>query len=266
MLAVKEFEMKKYLMVLLFLMFPVVCSAANISLNDVADALQNPFKTNVVQARGHDNSGIFDFQGDFFQQSQIAAIERVQRGRGFVSFRFDYQGGRQVPLAMFRWEYREPSQQEVVSNSKIMWVYLPENRQVILSDIQQVTQQRSDNPMTFLTGLGNLSRDFSVRWAIPDHDQDGNYVLELKPRRISSLIQSLQIVVDRRAVIDFVENNQVGNYFPILATTVVDPANNSTIIEFSNVRFNSGLSPLFFEFVRPAGVEVVRPTGSEMGF
>jgi len=257
--------MKKYLF-LLFLLFPGVCSAANISLNDVANALQNPFKSDVVKARGTDKSGIFDFQGDFFQQSQIAAIERVQRGRGLVSFRFDYRGTSSVPLAMFRWEYQEPTQQEVVSNGQSMWVYLPENRQVILSDIQQVTQQRSDNPMTFLTGLGNLSRDFSVRWAMPDHDQDGNYVLELKPRRVSSLIRSLQIVVDRQAVIDFVENNQVGNYFPIMATTVLDPADNSTTIEFSNIAFNRGLSAGFFEFTRPAGVEVVRPTGSEMGF
>ncbi len=258
--------MKKYFLLLLLLLLPGLCGAANISLNDVADALQNPFKADVVKARGTNKSGIFDFQGDFFQQSQIAAIERTQRGRGYVSFRFDYRGESSVPLAMFRWEYQEPTRQEVVSNSQTMWVYLPENRQVIISDIRQVTQQRSDNPMTFLTGLGNLSRDFSVRWALPDHDQDGNFVLELKPRRVSSLIRSLQIVVDRRAVIDFVENDQVGNHFPILATTVVDPADNSTTIEFSNVAFNRGLSAQFFEFIRPAGVEVVRPTGSEMGF
>ncbi len=255
--------MKRYYLLLFFSLLPGVCSAENISLNDVSDALQNPFKAEVVRERG---TNITDFQGDFFQQSQIAAIERVQRARGYVSFHFDYRAGEAVPLAMFRWEYQEPNRQEVVSNSQTMWVYLPENRQVIQSDIQQVAQQRSDNPMTFLTGLGNLSRDFSVRWAIPEHDQDGNYVLELKPRRVSSLIQSLQIVVDRRAVVDFVENNKVGNYFPILATTMLDPANNSTTIEFSNVSINRGLSLGFFEFIRPAGVEVVRPTGSEMGF
>lgn len=258
--------MNKTFLLLFFLLLPGVSGAANISLNDVANTLQNPFKSDVIKARGTDKSGIFDFQGDFFQESRIAAIDRVQRGRGYVSFRFEYLGGSRVPLAMFRWEYQEPSRQEVVSNSETMWVYLPENRQVIVSDIRQITQQRVDNPMTFLTGLGNLSRDFSIRWAIPDHDQDGNPRLELKPRRVSGLIQSLQIVVDRRAVRDFVENNQVGNYFPIMATTVVDPSDNSTTIEFSNVGLNKGLSPGFFQFIQPAGVEVVRPTGTEMGF
>ena len=257
--------MKKYV-VLLLLLLPGVCNAANIGLREVSDTLQKPFRPDVVRARGTDKSGIFDFQGDFFQQSKIAAIDRTQRGRGLVSFRFDYPSSDRVPLAMFRWEYQEPSRQEVVSNGETMWVYLPENRQVIVSDISQVTQQRSDNPMTFLTGLGNLSRDFSIRWAVPDHDLEGNPVLELKPHRVSGLIRSLQIAVDRDAVRDYAENNQVGNIFPILATTVIDPSGNETTIEFSDIRFNQGLSSGFFEFVQPAGVEVVRPTGNEMGF
>lgn len=258
--------MKRYTLLLLLVLLPGVCAAANVSVNDVAESLQRPFAADVVKPRGTDKSGIFDFQGDFFQESRIASIERTQRGRGYVSFLFAYPGGKRVPKAMFRWEYQEPSRQEVVSNAKSMWVYLPENRQVIVSDIEQISQQRAENPMTFLTGLGNLSRDFSVRWAMPDHDQDGNYILELRPRRVSNLIRTLEVVVDRRAVLDYVENNQVGNYFPILATIVVDPAGNRTAIEFSDVRFNQGLSSGFFEFVRPAGVEVVRPTGQEMGF
>lgn len=256
----------KRLLIILLVLVPGVCGAANVSVNDVAESLQRPFASDVVRARGTDKSGIFDFQGDFFQESQIASIERTQRGRGYVSFLFDYQGSSQVPRAMFRWEYQEPSRQEVVSNAQTMWVYLPENRQVIVSDIEQVAQQRSENPMTFLTGLGNLSRDFSVRWGSPDHDLEGNYILQLRPRRASNLIRTLDVVVDRRAVLDYVENNQVGNYFPILATIVVDPAGNRTTIEFSNVRFNQGLSSGFFEFIQPAGVEVVRPTGTEMGF
>lgn len=255
--------MKKYLLLLL-LVLPGVCSAANV--NQVAEALQRPFGADVVTNRGTDKSGIFDFQGEFFQQSQIAAIDRIQRGSGDVSFRFDYQGGDRVPQAMFRWEYREPTQQEIVSNGKTMWVYLPENRQVIVSDIEEAMRQRADSPMTFLTGLGNLSRDFLIHWAIPDHDANGNPVLELRPQRVSSLIQSLEIVVDRRAVEDYVKNNQVGNFFPILATTVVDPSNNRTTIEFSHIDFNVGLTPTFFKFIKPAGVDVVRPQGNSMGF
>lgn len=258
--------MKKYLLLLVVSLLPAVAAAANIGVNDVAEALQKPFAADVVTARGSDKSGIFDFQGNFFQQSEIAAIERVQRGRGLVSFRFAYPGGNRVPLTMFRWEYQEPTQQEVISDAETLWVYLPDNRQVIVSDIAEVSRQRQENPLTFLTGLGNLSRDFQIRWGSPDSDSQGNYVLELRPRRASNLIRTLQIVVDRRAVLDYVEKQQVGNYFPILATTVVDPAGNKTTIEFSSIEFNVGLSPGFFRFVQPAGVDVVRPEGAKLPF
>lgn len=258
--------MKKYVLLVVVLLLPGLAAAANIGVNDVAEALQKPFAADVVQARGSDKSGIFDFQGDFFQQSEIAAIERVQRGRGQVSFRFSYPGGDRVPLSMFRWEYQEPTQQEVISDAVTLWVYLPDNRQVIVSDVAEISRQRSENPMTFLTGLGNLSRDFQVRWASPDLDPQGNYVLELRPRRVSNLIRTLQIVVDRRAVLDYVENQQVGNYFPIMATTVVDPAGNTTTIEFSKIDFNVGLSPDYFRFIQPAGVDIVRPEGSGLPF
>ena len=57
-----------------------------------------------------------------------------------------------------------------------------------------------------------------------------------------------------------------GRVFPILSTTVYDANGNSTTIEFSDLRFNRGISSGQFNFILPAGVEVVRPTGKEMGF
>ena len=57
-----------------------------------------------------------------------------------------------------------------------------------------------------------------------------------------------------------------GMVFPILSTTVYDANGNSTTIEFSDLRLNRGISSGQFNFILPAGVEVVRPTGKEMGF
>jgi outer membrane lipoprotein carrier protein len=52
----------------------------------------------------------------------------------------------------------------------------------------------------------------------------------------------------------------------MLSSTVYDPNGNSTIIEFSDIRVNRGLSDSYFDFIVPAGVDVVRPTGQGMGF
>lgn len=243
-----------------------------VGLNDVIRALETPFKVDATLERGTAASAIVDFEADFFQESRIASLDRIQRGRGRVEVKFDRRRDDRVPLTMFRWEYDQPTNQEIVSDGRTMWVYLPENRQVIESDIQAVSEARPNDPMTFLTGLGNLSRDFQISWASPNHDVEGNYVLELRPFRISPLIQRMLIVVDRAAVLTADADFQVGlrpetgNIFPILSTTVFDPSGNSTIIEFSDISVNRGIPSSFFEFTLPAGVEVVRPTGQEMGF
>ena len=255
-----------FILLLLCCSLPTVTLAANIGLNDVIKTLEIPFKSTATKDRGTATSGIYDFQADFFQESQIASIDRIQRGQGEVSFKFQRRNITDSPLAMFRWEYRQPTIQEIVSDGRTMWVYLPENGQVIESDLSQIDLHRADNPVTFLSGLGNLSRDFLIHWASPNTDREGNYVLELQPRRHSQLIQQLQIVVDRDAVLDYVERNRTGDLFPILATTVKDPNENLTTIEFQDIRVNRNISERFFHFNRPAGVEVVRPTGEQIGF
>jgi outer membrane lipoprotein carrier protein len=255
-----------FLLLLLIGCWAGAALAAPVGLSDVIRTLETPFKNDAQVKRGTATSGIYDFQADFFQESHIASIDRVQRGRGEVRFKFLRRTTGEVPLAMFRWEYREPSPQEIVSDGETMWVYLPENRQVIQSDITEVSRQQGDNPVTFLTGLGNLSRDFRIRWASPNVDREGNHILELEPRSVSQLIHRLQIVVDRDAVQEYVENNTTGDLFPILATSVTDPNGNRTTIEFHDLRVNRNISERYFTFNRPAGVEVVRPSELQMGY
>ena len=260
------------------------------SLGDVIHALETPFQTATEQ-----ELRINDYSANFFQESKIASLDRFQRANGRVEVVFDYRREQTVPDVKFHWQYDQPTTQEIVSNGKTLWVYLPENNQVIQSDIELVNQSQQNDPMTFLTGLGNLSRDFSISWAVPNYDAEKNYVLELTPRRVSSLINKLLIVVDRYAVEAYLKRGQkedprqppvptppasnvrdfsfpgsesaLSNIsFPIMSTTVYDPNGNSTIIEFRDLRVNLGISDQSFDFMLPAGVQVVRPTGQEMGF
>lgn len=265
------------------------------SLRDVINTLETPFKTETDK-----EFRIYDYTADFFQESKISSLDRLQRANGRVAVSFDYSRPQTVPGVRFRWEYDRPTNQEIVSDGETLWVYLPENNQVIQSNIEMVNRSRQNDPMTFLTGLGNLSRDFLISWASPNYDIEGNYILELTPRKVSSLMNRLIMIVDRNAVEAYVardnqeasENNAPanppampsmsapasgfgfpafdqgagGSWFPFLSTTVYDPNGNSTIIEFSNLRVNMGLSEMSFGFILPAGVQVVRPTGKEMGF
>lgn len=290
---------KRSLFTLLCLVGGLAVAAAParaVGLSDVVNTLETPF-----QAKTAAEFRINDYAADFFQESKIASLDRLQRANGRVEVAFDYQRERTVPEVRFRWQYDQPTTQELVSDGKTLWVYLPENNQVIQSDIERVNEARDNDPMTFLTGLGNLSRDFQISWAVPNRDGEDNYVLEMTPRRSSALISRMVIVVDRSAVDAYLARGQTepsprdalpmpmpmptpssqpggglafpgfadgaeGLWFPILSTMVYDPNGNSTIIEFSNLRVNQGLSAMSFNFILPAGVQVVRPTGEGMGY
>lgn len=138
---------------LLLLSVPGIATADEVKLSDVVAALETPFKAETTRSEQ-----ISDFSANFFQESLIASIGRTQRGEGTVRFKFDAEGDTSV--AKFFWEYRKPSVQDIISDGLTMWVYMPENRQVIESDLSQINAQQGENPVTFLSGLGNLSRDF----------------------------------------------------------------------------------------------------------
>lgn len=246
----------------LFLLFlcPLISGAAEVELKDIVKALETPFK-----GQTKSSERIHDFSADFSQESHIASIGRSQHGQGTVRFKFITSMAEETPFAKFRWEYLKPSVQEIISDGQTMWVYLPENRQVIESDISQINAQQGENPVTFLSGLGNLSRDFSIDWGSPKVVESGGYRLQLKPRRESQFIQQIEVLVSEKAINMWLKKHKSGDIFPIIATLVTDPNGNRTAIEFRDVLVNQKLTDQLFSFERPAGVELVDPAG-QMGF
>ena len=245
---------------LLLLFLPVVSGATEVDLNDVVDALETPFKGDTNSAEQ-----IHDFSAKFFQESLIASIGRSQRGEGTVQFKFDAAATQETPLAKFFWKYSKPSIQEIISDGQTMWVYVPENRQVIASDISQINSQQGENPVTFLSGLGNLSRDFSIHWGSPQKTEAGGYRLLLEPLKESQLIHQIEIIVSENAVKIWLKKHKTGDIFPLLSTLVTDANGNRTAIDFQDVTVNQKLTDQIFSFEIPAGVELVDPV-EQMNF
>jgi outer membrane lipoprotein carrier protein len=237
-----------------WLLAPSAPPAVAATLADVVRVLERPF-----QAATPAGGRVEDYRADFTQEARIASLDRTQQARGRVSVRFDYRRAAPEPIVMFHWEYSEPSRQELICDGKTLWVYLPENNQVIQSELDAMPSGEN-NPMTFLTGLGNLSRDFQVSFAEPARDSADNYVLELRPRRATPLLERMRIVV-RRAAVETPGGSVL--QFPILSTAVFDPSGNSTLIVFDKVRINQRIPADQFSFIPPAGAEVVRPTGQQ---
>jgi outer membrane lipoprotein-sorting protein len=110
---------------------------------------------------------------------------------------------------MFRFQYYRPYQQEIVSNGNSLWIYHPENREVILSDVSFNFNRPGFNPerdraVNFLQGLGRISKDFQINFADSMYDAASNYVLELNPRRAMLNTRRILIVVSRDSVLAYV--------------------------------------------------------------
>jgi outer membrane lipoprotein carrier protein len=218
-------------------MTPAFAGAA--SVGEVVTALE----------KGYDS--LRDMQASFSQRSEMASVKRAQSGAGEVFIRKD------KGAAMFRFNYTKP-RQEIVSNGKTVWYYLPENRQVMTMDAASLFEGGGGVALSYLTGMGEVSRDFTARFVGNGQDGQGNYVLELVPKKGGQAFQKLHLTVSGRAVEEYLAKGRATVPFPIVSSVVFDQLGNRTTIVFSKVKANRGVKASLFTFNVPKGVEVIR--------
>jgi chaperone LolA len=168
---------------------------------------------------------------DFRQTVEAATLATPLESHGTVAF--------EKPNHM-RWNYAKPDEQVIVGDGDTLWIYQPEERQVIKAPLDKAFQ--ATTPVTFLAGLGRLERDFD---AALERDEPERWLLRLVPKQDSG-IGTLRLVVRKKdASID--------------EARITDPLGTSTRIAFTNERRNVTLDAALFRFAPPPGVDVVRP-------
>jgi outer membrane lipoprotein carrier protein len=192
-----------------------------------------------------------DLQAEFKQSTTITAIGRSEKGGGELLLR----RSKGATSAQFRFDYTKPAQQ-IVSDGKTLWYYVPESKQVMMSDMASFFAGGNGLAMTYLTGMGQLSKDFTAKSA--GRDKQGNYLLELTPKKPSAVLTRLQLTVAATAVDQYLAAGVAKVPFPLAASMVVDAAGNRTEISYSKVKVNRGLGSDRFKFKVPAGVAVVK--------
>ena len=192
-----------------------------------------------------------DMQAQFSQKTTIAALKRDEKGNGELLMRRS-EGN----ATMFRFDYKKPKQQ-IVSDGKQVWFYIPENRQVMVSDVKTMLAQ-GGVALNYLTGLGNVSRDFNISFSGNGRDAKGNYLIELVPKKPGQAFAKLQLTVAAASVDKYRKNGEAEDSFPILASVVVDQMGNRTAVDYSKIKVNQGIPAGRFTFKIPSGVEVLK--------
>jgi len=192
-------------------------------IDDVVSRLQQTYEKTV------------DFKADFIQETTVKSIKKTDMEEGHVFFK--------NPRNML-WNYTKPKAKKLVINSRKAWLYLPQDKVAYTQDSDYIFQSRV--LIKFLSGLGKLKDDFTIKYAKPNAlDKNGNYLLVLIPLEKSAAYNTLQINVDK-------------NFFYILQVNFDDAFGNSTTLRFSNISINTGLAPNIFQFQPPAGVNVFK--------
>jgi len=206
----------------------------------------------VVRTLEQGYAGLNDLQADFSQKSVLKTMRREEKGGGELFIK----KGRGKD-AMFRFNYSKPKQQ-IISNGKTVWYYLPDQKQVMIMELSQLFEAGNGVALNYLAGMGQVSKDFSIAFAPEPRDKSGNYLMDLVPNKPSPAMAKLQLAIAGDAVESFIAKGRPGTLFPIVHSTVFDQTGNSTRMDFSNVRTNRGVSSGKFSFKVPAGVEVIK--------
>ena len=175
-----------------------------------------------------------DLRAEFSQASLNKSLNQTIPARGVVSMK---KGGK------LRWEYSEPTKQEIVSDGKTLWVYTPTLNQV---NVGTAPEALAGPAGSFLAGLGRLREHFEVRFLNPaqPRDGEGNVVLDLKPKQPVPTLSRLILAFEPKA-------------WEIRRAVVYDQFENTVTMRFAKVVVNGGLPDRLFTFVPPPGVATV---------
>jgi outer membrane lipoprotein carrier protein len=142
-----------------------------------------------------------------------------------------------------RWDYKSPAPQQIVSDGTSLWVYTPELNQVNKGNAPKALAGPAGS---FLSGLGKIREEFTVRFLNPANPRDGagRPVLDLTPKQPTPLLTRLVIAVDPK---DYVVREAV----------LYDQFQNTVTMTFNKVVINPGLSDTLFAFTPPKDAAVV---------
>lgn len=197
-------------------------------------AAQSPTLDEVIRGVETAYGKMTDLKGEFVQSALNKSLNQTIDAKGVVYLK---KGGK------LRWEYAEPTKQEIVSDGKTIWIYTPQLDQV---NTGAAPEALSGPAGSFLSGLGKLRQHFNVRFLNPAQpkDADGNVVLDLTPKQPLPTLARLVLTLDSKS-------------YDVRKAVVYDQFDNTVTMTFTKLMVNSGLPDKLFVFTPPKGTATV---------
>lgn len=210
----------------IFLAFAI----ASLSTSLLAQSPGRPTADALARSLQQRYQGISDFTADFSQSYRGGVLRTRTVEQGTVSVK---KPGR------MRWVYTKPEKKEFVSDGHRLYLYVPQDRQVIVRDI---SGEDASTSSLFLAGKGDIARDFTAAYG--DSPVAGALGLKLTPRRHQPDYEYLIVALDPATL-------------QIRGLVTRDLQGGDSTLTFTNLKENRGIADKEFAFHIPRGVDVV---------
>lgn len=172
------------------------------------------------------------FAADFLQESTLKAMDitDIASGRIFIK----------RPGKM-RWEYETPEKQTIITDSRRLWIFRPEDNQVMVGEAPAYF--KDGQGAGFLSDVKQIRKNFSI--AMAAGETQSALVLRLVPVRPMADLSDIYLTLSKED-------------FNIIRIETYNPYGDRTRIRLSRIDFRQILSDDMFGFVIPEGADVLQ--------
>lgn len=175
---------------------------------------------------------ISSYEADFEQQYQMKAFGQTKTSKGHVTF---------VKPGKMRWDYTEPKDNVVVSDGATLWSYVAADKQ---ARKMAVKDSQMPTALAFLTGKGDLAKEFNLELFDAGEKFKGGYILKATPKVATNLYNFVMFYID-------------GQTYHVRRVLIVDAQDNRNRFDFAKPKVNEKVDDSRFKWSPPAGVSVV---------
>ena len=170
-----------------------------------------------------------EFIADFSQVSKLKVLEIDETASGKALF--SHPG-------KMKWEYLEPQQHQMITNGKTLWIYRPDQNQVIIGDAGNFFKEGSGG--AFLSDISIVREKYIIKIK---ENSESFFSLKLIPKRKTPEIQSILIIVSK----------QTYNIQKIITSNIYE---DTIELGFHNIEFKN-IDDSVFEFIIPENTSVI---------
>ncbi len=172
------------------------------------------------------------FTADFYQESTLKEMDITDRASGKIVVKHP---------GKMRWEYEKPEKQLIITDSEKLWIYRPEDNQVMIGEAPAYFG--GGKGVNFLSDMKSVRKNFSIRLQLIDPDQ--YYILKLEPVQKKVDITEIFLSVSMKT-------------FDIEKIVSYNSYGDRTQIYLSRLDFERVVDDSLFSFSIPKGTDVLQ--------